>query len=281
MSCILEKKLSSGNMETQRFSFEDLPPTSFSFVQLADPQLGIGGYEHDVATFRQAVRELNRLRPDFVVICGDLIHERDDVEAMADFKAIKAGLKMPCYCVPGNHDVHNEPNARTLSRYRALNGADRFSIEHKGHVLVGVNSQLWKAPLQPEAEQQDAWMLDVLQAAARRELQVVIAGHTPLYTEHPEEEEHYFNLPLDQRARLLDLFEEFRVKAYLAGHAHKNIAHSHRGIELITTASTSCNFDAIPMGYRMWRVQPAGDYSHAYVALSDQAEHLAEPLLVA
>lgn len=43
----------------------------FTFVQLCDTQLGIGGYEHDIKTFKQAVKQINKLNPDFVVICGE------------------------------------------------------------------------------------------------------------------------------------------------------------------------------------------------------------------
>ena len=37
----------------------------FSFVQLCDTQLGMGGYEHDVEIFCQAVERINDLNPDF------------------------------------------------------------------------------------------------------------------------------------------------------------------------------------------------------------------------
>src|SRR5437588_11592772 len=37
----------------------------FTFVQMCDPQLGMGGYEADVARFKQAVKQINALKPDF------------------------------------------------------------------------------------------------------------------------------------------------------------------------------------------------------------------------
>src|SRR5438270_8580224 len=39
----------------------------FTFVQMCDPQLGMGGYEADVARFTQSVNQINALKPDFVV----------------------------------------------------------------------------------------------------------------------------------------------------------------------------------------------------------------------
>ena len=91
----------------------------FTFVQLCDTQLGMGGYEHDVKTFEQAVRQINELKPDFAVICGDLVHHATD-SSYADFKRIMEGFKIPCYPAPGNHDVGNKPNDTTLAYYRKI-----------------------------------------------------------------------------------------------------------------------------------------------------------------
>ena len=35
----------------------------FSFVQMCDTQLGMGGYEHDVKTFTLAVDQINKMKP--------------------------------------------------------------------------------------------------------------------------------------------------------------------------------------------------------------------------
>ena len=99
---------------------------AFTFVQLCDTQLGFGGYEHDVKTFKQAVHQINELKPDFVVICGDLVNKPHD-RSFADFKEIKNKLTMPCYCAAGNHDVGNHPPAARLKRYRAIMGKDYYA----------------------------------------------------------------------------------------------------------------------------------------------------------
>ncbi|PQJ30059.1 metallophosphoesterase family protein [Rubritalea profundi] len=73
----------------------------FSFVQMCDTQLGMGGCEHDVMTFKLAVKQINAMKPDFVVICGDLVQKAND-KSFADFKAIKAGFVLPCHCAAGH-----------------------------------------------------------------------------------------------------------------------------------------------------------------------------------
>ena len=38
----------------------------FTFIQMSDTQLGMGGYEHDVKTFKQAVVQINAMKVDMV-----------------------------------------------------------------------------------------------------------------------------------------------------------------------------------------------------------------------
>ena len=108
----------------------------FTFAQVCDPQLGMPGpgYEQSVASFRQAVRRVNALRPDFVVMCGDYIHTAGNMnlwndESITDFKQIKDGLAVSSYCAPGNNDVGNVPTVASLNRYREAIGKDYYSAE--------------------------------------------------------------------------------------------------------------------------------------------------------
>ena len=135
---------------------------AFSFVQMCDTQLGMSGYEHDVRTFKQAVALINRMAPDFVVICGDLVSKANE-KSFNDFNAIKSGFKIPCYCASGNHDVENQPTAESLKKYREMVGPDYYTFEHKGYTFVVANTQLWKAPLAGESEKHDAWFKQALQ----------------------------------------------------------------------------------------------------------------------
>ncbi len=100
----------------------------FSFVQLCDTQLGFGGYEHDIKTFKSAVKQINTLNPDFVVICGDLVDNRND-SSFSDFNEIIADFKIPCYAAPGNHDVGNKPNDTTLNYYRKTIDKDYYKFQ--------------------------------------------------------------------------------------------------------------------------------------------------------
>jgi 3',5'-cyclic AMP phosphodiesterase CpdA len=246
-----------------------LAPRPWTFVQLCDPQLGFNGYAADAARFRQAVKQINQLHPDFVVICGDLVDGASE-KSYADFKVIKSGFHVPCYCAPGNHDVGNVATPATLQRYRHLVGNDYYAFDHKGCTFVVLNSQLWKSPLPGETEQQEHWLKRTLQRAARRRQPVFIIEHYPLFDAKPEEAENYYNLPPARRRELLELFQHRGVVAVLAGHTHTTIIRQYNGIRMVASGTTSRNFDKRPPGFRIWRVGPPGPCDTRYVPLQDR-----------
>jgi predicted phosphodiesterase len=207
------------------------------------------------------------LKPDFVVICGDLVHTFDD-KSITDFKRIKAGLTMPSYCAPGNHDVGNTPTVASLNRYREAIGDDYYSFEHNGYTFVIANTQLWKAPLAGESEAHDSWFKQTLEAARENNSPIFIVGHYPLYLETPNENEGNANLPLQKRNELLVLFEECGVVAVLAGHTHTTIVNDYKGIQLVNGETTSTP----PLGFRLWHVGSPISITHEFIPLAPGAD---------
>lgn len=225
----------------------------FSFVQVCDTQLGMGGYEHDLNTFKQAVEQINELKPDFVIICGDLVHNAGD-SSYSDFLKIKKEFTIPCYVAPGNHDVGNIPNDSTLSYYRKTIGKDYYEFRNKGYSFIVTNTQLWKHNIGEESEKHERWFQETLKKQNMKQHPVFVIGHYPLYIEHPEEEEQYFNIPLSRRQDLLKLFLQNNVVAYLSGHTHKRVINKYKNIQLVSGETTSKNFDNRPLGFRLWQV---------------------------
>ncbi len=226
---------------------------SFTFVQMCDPQLGMGGYEHDVMYFKLAVDKINEISPDFVIICGDLVNHAAD-STFREFNLIREGLTMPSYCVPGNHDVGNTPTDSSLALYRKHIGEDYYDFRHKGYFFIVCNTQLWKADCGEESVRHNRWVIETLSGIPEKERRTFVAGHYPLYLSDPGEEEKYFNLPLDKRKELLALFEQKGVVAYLSGHTHETIINNYKGIQLVSGETTCKNFDERPMGFRVWNV---------------------------
>jgi 3',5'-cyclic AMP phosphodiesterase CpdA len=238
----------------------------FTFVQLCDTQLGMGGYEHDLATFRQAVAQINTLKPDFVVLCGDLVHDATET-SFADFKQVKATLEVPCHCVPGNHDIGGTPSPESLRTYRRVIGPDYYSVEHKGSVFVFVNTQLWKSPVESESAKHDHWLEQTLETAAQAGLRIFIVGHIPSFLEEPDEAEAYMNLPPAKRKELLSLFGRCGVVAVLGGHAHRLIINDYQNIQLVNGETTSKNFDQRPLGFRVWHIAESRPFRHEFIPL--------------
>jgi predicted phosphodiesterase len=243
------------------------PAERFSFVQLCDPQLGMGGYDQDVIRFRQAVRLINALNVDFVVICGDLVNNFND-QSVADFLAIKSGLSMPCYLAAGNHDVGNTPSVSSLERYRAAIGEDYYHVEHNGYTFVIANTSLWKTDVPGESEAHDTWFRQTLDAASARSSPIVVVQHYPAYVTRPDEADGYYNLPRAKRSELLSLYETSGVVAVLAGHTHTTIFNDYKGVQLVNGETTSKNFDGRAFGFRLWRVDSPNSASHQFVPLA-------------
>ncbi|NDP28410.1 MAG: hypothetical protein GZ087_13450 [Flavobacterium sp.] len=247
------------------FSSPKKASESFVFVQLCDTQLGMGGYEHDIKTFKQAVKQINDIKPDFAVICGDLVNNAND-SSYADFKSILSELKVPCYLAPGNHDVGNIPTDATLKYYRKVIGKDYFTFQNKGVAFVVTNTQLWKANVENESVKHHQWFKNTLDSLSTSNVPIFVMGHYPIFLKTPEEKEAYFNLPIDNRREILSLLKKNNVKAYLSGHTHETLINNFENIQMVSGETTSKNFDKRPYGFRLWTVN-SDSISHKFVPL--------------
>jgi serine/threonine-protein phosphatase CPPED1 len=245
---------------------------AFTFVQISDTQLGYGGYEHDLSAFGKAVERINKLKPDFVVFCGDFVNEFT-TESISDFNRIRATLAVPGYLAPGNHEMNYQPTASKLKEYRKIFGKDYFSVQHKGYTIVIVNSQLWKSPLKSETEKMDTWLKKTLKAAKDANSPVFVVQHIPFFLKKPNEpEDPDYNLPLKKRMELLNLMKEYGVVAVLGGHKHTNIINNYKGIQLVNTSAVSKNDDDSPTGFRLWHVDSPTSIKNEFIPLEPAAK---------
>ena len=254
------------------FAAESPATEAFTFVQLADPQLGKGGtapnpYEFTVSSFKRAVRLVNALEVDFVVICGDLIHRSyQDANSLADFQEIQAGFTVPYYIAPGNHDVGDggsRPTVASLNRYRQIFGEDYFSVEHKGYTFAIANTSLWRYQVQGESETHDSWFKQTLAAARDTNSPVFVVQHYPIAD---------LKLSAADKLELLTLLETSGVVAVLAGHKHRLIIEDYNGIQLVAGESTGQNDDGRPLGFRIWHVDSPTSITHDFIPLELTAD---------
>ncbi len=92
-------------------------PESFFFIQMTDTQFGMSAtpllfsylglswnddeFEKESRLFEKAVEAANRLKPAFVVVCGDLVNKPGHAGQAAEFKRISQNLSrsIPLYLV--------------------------------------------------------------------------------------------------------------------------------------------------------------------------------------
>src|SRR6185369_1853609 len=100
--------------------------------------------------FEFAVTAVNRLRPTFVIITGDLVNRAGDAAQIAEYRRIVAKISpsIPVYNVAGNHDVGNMPTPATVAEYEKVFGPDHFTFRHDGLIGIVLNSTVIHTPQQ-------------------------------------------------------------------------------------------------------------------------------------
>lgn len=222
-----------------------LPLDGAFFVQLSDPQFGMyandANFVQETANFEFVVANLNRLRPEFVVVCGDLVNKAGDAAQIAEYRRIASKLdqSIPLYNVAGNHDVGNVPTPESLAAYRHTFGPDYYTFERGELWGLVLDSSLIQHPEKApeEAARQDAWIAAELAKLAGKH--VVVFQHIPWFLEREDEADQYFNIPAAARAKYLALFRRYGVQQVFAGHYHRNALGEAPGVEIVTTGPVS------------------------------------------
>ncbi|MBL9203379.1 MAG: metallophosphoesterase [Opitutaceae bacterium] len=249
----------------------------FFFIQLSDPQLGMftnnADFAQDAANFEFAVAAVNRLRPAFVVITGDLVHKPGDVAQIAEYRRIAARIdaSIPVHHIAGNHDVENVPTPESLAAYTRVFGADRFVFRHGGLVGIALNSSLIHSPDKAPAklaEQEDWLRAELKKARDEGARHIVIFQHHPWFLGSAAEPDQYFNIPLSRRVTYLSLFREFGVRYLFCGHYHRNAEGRDGALENITSGPVGKPLGGAKSGLRVAIVRDAA-IEHRYYDLGD------------
>ena len=220
----------------------------------------IDGYEREDVLFTEAIAVANELRPDAVVVCGDMIQHWDSDEELSLLRGITGELdeSIPIHWVPGNHDVAPDtfrPTAEGLARYREAFGPDQYAVEIGRVRLIVINSTSIHSPELVPAER-DAnlgFMEAELTEADRRDQIPIVCSHHPWFLD-PNHSAASLTLPEDQRDRLLDIAEAGRLHSLLSGHIHGNNVDTRGELQQITTTATGLPFRADPSGFRIVEV---------------------------
>ena len=249
---------------------------SFFFVQLADPQFGMYPLQKDYSKERRnlsiAIAAINKVKPDFVIICGDLVNRAGDERQIAAFKQTMSKLDpaIPLYLVAGNHDVGNRPTPLSLADYRSTFGSDYYTFTHNGQRFIVLNSSLIKDPskAQEAAKEQRQWLSIVLDSVKKERSQPIVFQHHPYFIRNASEPSGYFNIPRKTRMEYLNLLDGNGITYVFAGHLHDNAHGSYKSLNMVTTGPVGMPLGLSPSGIRIVIVRPSG-VQHEYYSLKD------------
>lgn len=184
---------------------------------------------------------------DFAIHLGDIAADGATYpEQLAAAAESFRDFGIPVHFVPGNHDVGDNPIApcrindaafhlddarvtnERLAAYRAVFGADYWSIDLDGWQLIGLNAQLSATGSVDEAEQMD-WLEARI---ATGNGSVVLFLHKPLFRNgHADTEAHIRYVPAEPRRKLVELLMRRPLKAIFSGHVHQDRSIMVDGVE--------------------------------------------------
>lgn len=249
----------------------------FFFVQLADPQLGFSednrSIDRDAALFERAIEHANRLRPAFVVVCGDLVNIPGSEAQAAEMLRISRKLApdIPIHWVAGNHDVGNVPEAGSLKLYRDTFGPDWYTFDERGCRFVVLNSAVVQHPEEcpGEAVRQRLWLSSTLRKGPGEQcVHTFVFQHHPWFLTAADEPDEYFNIPLETRTDYLALLRRNSVSAVFAGHRHQNALARDGDLEMVTSGPVGRPLGPDPSGLRIVKVF-RDRIEHSYYSLDD------------
>jgi len=229
---------------------------SFTFVQLSDPHIKAGRAYND-RLFKAAIAKTNEMKPDFVLITGDLV-ETGAPENYDRFQELARGIKAKTYFLVGNHELQEG----TLADFEKRFGKPYYSFVHKGVAFVCLNNTMRdkKGHSMHHSkldEEQFAWFVKEL---ARLKLagaeQIVVASHMPVSMRMAS-----YNTQRLDLDRFLPLLEKYNVTAHLAGHRHW-LASSDEYQTLHIMSTQTWNRTTV-MEYRVF---PKGIQAHVHQA---------------
>ena len=233
----------------------------FFFIQLSDPQLGFiddnRTYTREAELIALFVDAINRLRPAFVAVTGDMVHDLNDGGQLGEFgRAIgRIDPAIPVYFAPGNHDVGNKASDTLVEAYIARYGYDRFAFAHGDTYVIGLNTPVVWAECPDRERRQFKWLAAQLRKS-RRYAHRIVLGHHPFFIESADEKDRYQNIPSVRRGRYLDLFVRYGVDCYLSGHLHYCASGLYRGVAFHTAGAAGRPLGSDRSGFRVVKVFP-------------------------
>ncbi len=221
----------------------------FRLTQISDTHL-TRRYPTLTDNFHRVSEHIDATRPDLVVNTGDLAFDvpssRDDLEFAG---TLHRALPVECRCLPGNHDIGDNPtllgsaptDPATEARrenFLSLIGEDHWHFEAAGWCFFGLNSLIMNTGLDSEARQFD-WLASRLAHVNGKPVALFL--HKPLYLDTPEDPEQEATrdrfIPQPARRRLIEMFGAVDLRLVASGHVHQRRDFTYRHVRHVWSPS--------------------------------------------
>ncbi len=194
---------------------------------------------HVPGIYGAIVKEIERLKPDFVVSVGDMIEgytEDENVirEQYEEYKKLLEPLSMPIYLVPGNHDIWADS---AVDLYREYIGEPDYSFDVRGVHFIVLDTGRYEKP-EELRDDQIQWVKKDLQDNKDAYYTVAIL-HKPYWIE---------TIARGKPDILHDIFVANGVDAVFTGHYHEYFAGEFDGIKYTSVGSSGGGTEADPTG---------------------------------
>ena len=264
-------------------TIEHLAPADLYCIVMTDVHVGPRGQENwGVHNWRaeEAIRQVNALRPEFVIHAGDSMTAMmnwpdEEVDSLARYALeIFDKLTVPLYQVAGTHDIgwlwphhHSKPHpAGTINlctpesckRYRSYFGKEYYIFEKKGCRFIVINDQMCNSGYSDDIKQME-WLEENLKKDTPSKLTFFIM-HDPFFTRSPDEKRIGHGLePLNLVSKYAD-----RVDVIYTGHIHRDYANHYKGIYVHGLNSTTWNFPWLSATGSPWPMSTAAQFYDPY-----------------
>jgi 3',5'-cyclic-AMP phosphodiesterase len=231
----------------------------FSFVFMTDihllPELNA------VQGFKQAIDNVNKLNPDFVITGGDLIIDALEqrygrVDSLYNlYRETVQNLTMPVYNTMGNHEIYgifSNSGADKLSSeygekmFEKRLGKSYYSFDHKGWKFIIINSvedTKKNSYIGKIDESQISWIKEELRKTDSL-TPIVISTHIPFITANTQKYvgttvANDSSAVISNGKDVVDLFKGHNLKLVLQGHLHTVEDIYIDGIHFVTGGAVS------------------------------------------
>lgn len=243
----------------QRDRLEETGSTDPIFEGLPDIN-----FERETLLALETIEAANTLKPDALIVCGDLVNDCESDEQRKLALGMAGGLDpaIELLWVTGNHDVAKNSFTTTedaLRRYRDAFGDDRYTRSIGGVRLIVLNSTAIHSDALPDEREANLAFLETELATARTVGEVpVVCSHHLWFLRTPDEVAENpatgMAMPPEPRRRLLDIAEAGGLRTLLTGHMHQHLTRNTGALTQITTTSIGMPLGPHPSGYRVIRV---------------------------